>query len=166
LAEEALRWSDQTYLWRPRIMFDEVDHPRNLLSKLHRYPKIHNVVNSLTHRRDFVRACLDLWTKGARFGSYNIVNPGALSTEQIVRCSQQYGLRTALPALWSSDEEFYRTIKAPRASCILDNFKLTNAGIQLRPVQEAIKDSLANWRAPIQNHSNSLMNSPAVRPVQ
>src|SRR6267142_1558714 len=37
LAEEVLRGSDQCYVWRLRIPFDEFDHPRNYLSKLQHY---------------------------------------------------------------------------------------------------------------------------------
>ena len=61
LAEEALAGLGQSYIWRLRIPFDEVDNPRNYLSKVQRYPKVYDNVNSISHRADFVRACLDLW---------------------------------------------------------------------------------------------------------
>src|ERR1051325_2629208 len=83
LAEEALRWCEQTYLWRPKAMFDEFKHPRNFLSQIQTHPRVHDNVNSFTHRGDFVRACLDLWERRAPFGTYNVVNPGALTSRQI-----------------------------------------------------------------------------------
>src|SRR5205814_1895757 len=61
LAEEALAGSPHVYLWRLRIPFDEFDNTRNYLSKVQRYAKVYDNVNSLSHRGDFVNACLDLW---------------------------------------------------------------------------------------------------------
>ena len=49
-------------------------------------------------------------------------------------------------ALWiQNDEEFYKFAKAPRSNCVLDTSKLESAGIHLRPLKEAIIDSLKNW---------------------
>ena len=61
LAEEAIAGIGQSYIWRLRIPFDSVDNPRNYLSKVQRYAKVYDNVNSISHRADFVRACLDLW---------------------------------------------------------------------------------------------------------
>ena len=61
LGEEAIAGVGQSYIWRLRIPFDEFDSPRNYLSKVQRYPKVYDNVNSISHRADFVRACLDLW---------------------------------------------------------------------------------------------------------
>ena len=54
LAEEVLRGSDQCYVWRLRIPFDEFDNPRNYLTKIQRYAKVYDNVNSISHRGDFV----------------------------------------------------------------------------------------------------------------
>jgi len=48
---------------------------------------------------------------------------------------------------WSSDEEFYRVAaKTPRSNCVMDTSKLLSAGIKMRPVEEALEDSLRRWR--------------------
>ncbi len=59
LAEEAIRGVGRSYIWRLRIPFDEEDNARNYLSKVQRYPKVYDNVNSISHRADFARACLD-----------------------------------------------------------------------------------------------------------
>jgi dTDP-4-dehydrorhamnose reductase len=64
LAEEAIAGAGQSYLWRLRIPFDEFDDSKNFLSKIQRYPRVYDNVNSLSHRGDFARACLDLWELG------------------------------------------------------------------------------------------------------
>jgi UDP-glucose 4,6-dehydratase len=47
---------------------------------------------------------------------------------------------------WENDEEFYRVAaKTPRSNCILDASKLLNAGVKIRPVEEALVASLKNW---------------------
>lgn len=147
LAEELLGWSDQKYLWRPRMLFDESDHPRNLLSRIQHYPKVHDTVDSLTHRGDFARACLDLWERGAPFGTYNIVNPGALTGRQIVEAIQTVLHPERRFQFWENDTLFFRhAARGPRAHCILDPSKLLSAGIAMRNVHDALRASLEQWQ--------------------
>jgi len=48
---------------------------------------------------------------------------------------------------WANDDEFYRqAAKTPRSNCVLDVSKLVATGVRLRPVEEALEDSLKNWR--------------------
>ena len=146
LAEEALGQAGQHYIWRLRIPFDQFDNPRNFLSKVQNYAKVYDNLNSLSHRGDFVAACLDLWQKRAPFGIYNVTNPGFVSTRQVVAMIQRL-LKPARPfEFWADDEEFYRVAaKTPRSNCVLDASKLLAAGVTLRPVQEALADALQNW---------------------
>ena len=60
LAEEAIVGVGQSYIWRLRIPFDEWDNSRNYLSKIQRYSKVYDNVNSISHRSDFVQACFEL----------------------------------------------------------------------------------------------------------
>jgi len=146
-AEKALEAFKQIYVMRLRIPFDEQDGPRNYLSKLLRYPKIYDNANSLSHRMDFVNATLDLWQKRAPFGVYNATNPGFVTTREVVRKIQAKLHPNREFQFWESDEEFYReAAKAPRSNCLLDSSKLLNAGVSMRPVEEAIDDALAHWR--------------------
>jgi dTDP-4-dehydrorhamnose reductase len=146
LAEEALGGVGQHFIWRLRIPFDQFDNPRNYLSKVQNYPKVYDNINSLSHRSDFVNACLDLWQMRAPFGTYNVTNPGFVSTRQVVAMLQSI-LKTARPFdFWANDREFYRqAAKTPRSNCVLNVSKLLAAGVKLRPVEEALRDSLQNW---------------------
>jgi dTDP-4-dehydrorhamnose reductase len=146
LGEEAIQGVGRSYIWRLRIPFDQFDNPRNYLSKVQNYSKVYDNINSLSHRRDFVRACLQLWERRAPFGIYNVTNPGAVTTRQVVERLQRVLKLTRKFEFWESDEEFYKVAaKTPRSNCILDVAKLLNAGVKLRPVEEALEDSLANW---------------------
>ena len=90
LGEEAIAGIGQSYIWRLRIPFDEFDNARNYLSKVQRYAKVYDNVNSISHRADFVRACLDLWELRAPFGIYNVTNPGFVTTRQVVALVEKF----------------------------------------------------------------------------
>jgi UDP-glucose 4,6-dehydratase len=147
LAEESIRGIGQNYIWRPRFAFSERDDPRNVLSKLQRFPKMYDTVNSMSHLDDFVRACLDLWDRRAPFGTYNMTNPGAVTTRQVVSMIQRILKPNRHFDYWTDDEESrpYGGA-APRSSCILDVSKLLATGVRMRPVLDAIEDSLRKWQ--------------------
>jgi UDP-glucose 4,6-dehydratase len=160
LAEEALRGHGNCYLWRPRIPFNEQDEPCNLISKLLRYPKIYDSIHSLSHLEDCVRACLDLWELRAPFGIYNVTNPGAISTREIVQMIQRVLKPRRFFEFWLDDEEFYREgARAARSNCILDVAKLLNAGVKMRSVREALADSLNKWSPAAEEPNDALQET-------
>jgi len=147
MGEEAIAGAGQTFIWRLRIPFDEFDGARNYLSKVQRYVKVYDNVNSISHRADFVKACLDLWERRAPFGTYNVTNPGFVTTRHVVELIENILKPGRKFEYWQSDEEFYRVAaRTPRSNCVLDVSKLLATGVKVRPVIEAIEDSLKNWK--------------------
>ena len=105
-------------------------------------------MNSISQVEDFVRACLNLWERRAPFGIYNVVNPGVITTRQVVEMIQRILKPARRFEFWRNDGEFYRFgARTPRSNCILDASKLLAAGVEMRPVEEALEDSLRNWRS-------------------
>jgi dTDP-4-dehydrorhamnose reductase len=146
LGEEAIAGVGQSYIWRLRIPFDEFDNPRNYLTKIQRYPKVYDNVNSISHRADFVRACLDTWRLRAPFGIYNVTNPGWVTTREVIAALEKHLKTGRCFDFWENDEQFYRlAAKTPRSNCVLDVSKLLAAGVKIRPVGEALEDSLKKW---------------------
>ncbi len=146
LAEEAIRGVGDVYLWRPGMPFNERSEPRNFLWRIQNYHKVFDGVNSLSQLDDFVRACLDLWERQAPFGVYNMSNPGAVLTRQVVGMIQRILKPNRRFEFWKDEEEFYHLgAKALRSNCVLDVSKLLVAGVKIRPVEEALEDSLRNW---------------------
>ena len=93
-----------------------------------------------------MRACLDLWERRAPFGTYNVTNPGFVTTRQVVGQIERRLKLTRKFEFWESDEEFYKVAaKTPRSNCVLNVSKLLATGISLRPVEEALADSLTRW---------------------
>jgi UDP-glucose 4,6-dehydratase len=153
LAEESLRAFSSVYIWRPGIVFDEFDEPRNLLSGIQHSAKMDDTVNSFSHRHDFVRACLDLWESCAPFGTYNVVNPGATS----IQCVTYSMARVIRPdrrlEFLRIDDEFARSsTRICHPGCILNDSRIRAAGITMRPLQEALDDSLEKWQ--VAAHAN------------
>lgn len=147
LAEEAISGIGQSFIWRLRIPFDEFDNARNYLTKVQRYAKVYDNVNSLSHRADFVAACLDLWERRAPFGIYNVTNPGFVTTRQVIESIQRILQPKRAFEFWASDEEFYQVAaKTPRSNCVMDTTKLLATGVKMRPVEEALETSLKNWK--------------------
>jgi len=148
LGEEAIAGIGESYIWRLRIPFDEIDNSRNYLSKLQRYPKIYDNVNSVSHRGDFVRACLELWEKRAPFGIYNVTNRGFVTTRQVAALIEKILKPGRKFEFWKDDSEFYRqAAKTPRSNCVMDISRLLAAGVPMRDVHEALEASLKNWQA-------------------
>ena len=147
LGEEAIKGLPSTYVWRLRIPFDEFDNARNYLSKVQRYQKVYDNVNSISHRGDFVRACLDLWQTKAPCGTYNLTNRGFVTTRHVVALIEQVLKPARKFEFWADDDEFYRiAAKTPRSNCVMDLSKLLNAGVKIRPVEEALESALKNWK--------------------
>lgn len=139
--------AEKYYIWRLRIPFDENDNARNYLSKLQRYEKLLNAENSISHLGDFVNACIDCLQKEVPFGIYNIINTGSTTTKEVVKKIKKFRPSKKRFKFWADDEEFYKlAAKTPRSNCVMDNSKLLAAGIKMRSTEEALEDSLKNWR--------------------
>src|SRR6185295_6412932 len=112
---------------------DEFDNARNYLSKVQRYAKAYDNVNSISHRADYVKACLDLWDKRAAFGIYNVTNPGFVTTREVIGLIEKHLKPNRKFEFWDNDEEFYKVAaKTPRSNCVMDVTKLQKAGVKIR----------------------------------
>ncbi len=146
LGEEAIQDVGHSYIWRLRIPFDEFDNPRNYLTKIQRYAKVYNNFNSLSHRGDFVNACLDSWFQKVPFGTYNVTNPGYVSTAEVLEMIKEILKPEREFEFWKSDAEFYTTgAVAARSNCIMDSSKLLKAKIQMPIVHHSLKTALDKW---------------------
>lgn len=146
LAEEGLRSNPQAFVWRAQLPFSHENVEGNLLTRLSKYERVLDQVVSLSQVEDFARACLDLHERDASFGVYNVVNPGAVTTRQVVEAMEQAFGVTGAFEFWKSDEEFYSSdARAHRSAAILDSGKLLRAGVRMPPVQQALKNALLRW---------------------
>jgi len=83
-------------------------------------------------------------------GQYNVTNPGFVTSRRVIALIERV-LRPARKfEFWADDAEFYRLAAlTPRSNCVMDVSKLQAAGVKIRGVEEALADSLKNWKAEV-----------------
>lgn len=146
LGEDILRPYFNCYIWRLRIPFNNVNSPRNYITKLMTYNKLLKAENSISNLDDFVWACVECWARDVPTGIYNVVNTGSVTTEQVIEQIEKVFDRKLNVSYFDSEEEFMQiAAKAPRSNCVLSNDKLTRTGIVMPSVKDALQKSLENW---------------------
>ena len=147
LGEEVLAGTPQLYVWRLRIPFNEVDNPRNYLTKMMRYDRLLDAANSISQLDEFAAATFACWERRVPFGTYNVTNPGHITTREVVDLIRRTGVSQKQFSFFADEAEFMRTAaKTPRSNCVMDSSKLAAAGIRLTEVHEAVERDLRRWR--------------------
>jgi dTDP-4-dehydrorhamnose reductase len=146
LGEEVLGDDPRCYVWRIRLPFNHLDHPRNYLSKLLQYERLLDACNSLSDIDEVVAACHACWTGRLEYGIYHLTNRGSVTTRQIVELMRRHRVTNQRFQFFASEEEFLRVaVRTPRSNCVLDNSKALAAGLHLSPVDEALDRALRYW---------------------
>jgi dTDP-4-dehydrorhamnose reductase len=147
LGEEVLAGHPNVFIWRLRIPFESVDNPRNYLTKLMRYPRLLEATNSISELEEFVAACLACWTGRVPFGTYNVTNPGKVTTHEVVEMIARSGVCRKQFDFFRDESEFMsKAAKTPRSNCVMNSAKLASVGIRLTEVHEAVERDLKAWR--------------------
>jgi dTDP-4-dehydrorhamnose reductase len=147
LGEEVLAGARDCFIWRLRIPFNEVDSPRNYLTKLMRYDRLLEAENSLSQLDEFVRATWECWERRVPFGIYNVTNPGVVTTHEVVDLIRRSGVCRKDFQFFSDEADFMqKAAKTPRSNCVLDSSKLLASGIVMSEVHDAIAKALKNWK--------------------
>jgi dTDP-4-dehydrorhamnose reductase len=146
LGEEVLAGAPSVFVWRLRIPFNEVDNARNYLSKLMRYSTLLEAENSISQLDEFVAATFACWEKRVPFGTYNVTNPGHVTTREVVDLIKKTGVSNKEFKFFTNEAEFMRTAaKTPRSNCVMDSRKLAATGIKLTEVHDAVERDLRRW---------------------
>ena len=148
LGEELLEGARDCFIWRLRIPFNEVDSPRNYLTKVIRYARLLEAENSLSQLDEFVRASWECWEKRVPFAIYNVTNPGSVTTHEVVDLIRKSGVSDKQFQFFTDEADFMqKAAKTPRSNCVLDSSKLAATGIAMSEVHDAIATALRNWKA-------------------
>jgi UDP-glucose 4,6-dehydratase len=145
LAEHFIPQCEKHYICRIRLPFDRFDHHRNYLSKLQRYPKVVRATNSISHRGDFVNACLDLLKIKAPFGTYNVTNPGSVDSAELCDLINRELKLNREFIYWDTQYFEWKVARTPKSNCVLNVDKLLSTGVKIRSIKDAVEDSLKNW---------------------
>lgn len=140
VGSDEVRKNPKHYIWRVRLPFDEFDSPRNYLSKLSKFTEVWDHDNSLSHRGDFAKACLDLWEMRCPWGTYNVMNHGTIHAASVCGMLQDHGIR----------KDFPNIVAGAQGGSKVSIRKLLATGVKMRSVTEAIEESLTNWKPNVQ----------------
>jgi dTDP-4-dehydrorhamnose reductase len=147
LGEEVLAGKPDVYIWRLRIPFNEVDNPRNYLTKLLRYQTLLEATNSISQLEEFVAATFACWEKRVPFGLYNVTNPGQITTHEVVDLIKKTGVSNKDFVFFKDESDFMqKAAKTPRSNCVMDSSKLASVGIQMTEVHAAVERDLRRWK--------------------
>ena len=147
LGEEVLKGAKNCYVWRLRIPFNEEKSPRNYLQKLLNYSSLLEAENSISHIDDYINSCLSSFTQECEPGIYNLTNVGSITTRQAVKWMKEEGVTDKEFNFFENEEDFMaKAAITPRSNCVMDTSKAEKNGIALRPVEEAVRDSLRKMR--------------------
>ena len=146
LGEEILAGVGNCFIWRLRIPFNEVDGPRNYISKMMRYDSLLQATNSLSQLDEFAAAAVACWTRRVPFGAYNLTNPGSVTTKEVVALIKRHGLSQKDFRFFDSEDQFMQlAAKTPRSNCVLDTTKAEQLQLPMRPITEALEIAMKAW---------------------
>ena len=147
LGEEVLAGTPSVYVWRLRIPFNHEENPRNYLTKLMRYKTLLAATNSISQLEEFCAATFACWEKRVPFGTYNVTNPGAITTHEVVEHIKKSGVCPKEYVFFKNEDEFMHVAaKTPRSNCVMNSDKLARTSIKMTEVHEAVSRDLKNWR--------------------
>jgi dTDP-4-dehydrorhamnose reductase len=114
-----------------------------------RYDRLLLATNSISELGEFAGATLACWERHVPFGTYNVTNPGSVTTREVVERIERSGVCRKAFAYFKDEDEFMKAAaKTPRSNCVLDGSKLERAGIRLTEVHEALERALRQWKKP------------------
>ena len=138
-----LEGAENCYIWRLRIPFNEERSPRNYLQKLLNYDSLLEAENSVSHLDEFVQKSIDCFKSEVEPGIYNMTNSGSITTRQVTEWMEEEGVTEKEFKFFEDEDQFMsKAAKTPRSNCVLDTTKAEKAGIGMRPVEEAMRESM------------------------
>lgn len=143
LAEDVItRVNPMAYQFRLRIPFDQHASPRNYLTKCLSYDRLIEVHNSISHREDFVQACLDMVEGAGPPGIYNVVNPGPVYTSDVTSILEMYGHlpKDGAFEFFDNYDAFTSETVAARSNCTLSSDKIESC-VNIRSAEEALHEA-------------------------
>lgn len=129
---------------RLRMPLDGVPGERNFITKITKYAKVINIPNSVSVLDDFLKAGAALIEKGAT-GIFNMTNPGIIDHKTILDMYKEIVDNNYEYELMSLEELEEITV-ARRSNCGLSSKKLESEGVQMRPVEEAVREALVQYK--------------------
>ena len=132
---------------RIRMPIDWQPSPANLIDKLASYRRVIDVINSVTVVEDMVEVFKKLLDEQAS-GIFHVTNPGTIKHKEILEMYKEI-VDPNHTNEWISEVELVTTglAKKTRSNNILQSGNLEKLGIKMRPVHEAVYDTIKKYAA-------------------
>lgn len=145
-AERILSAYDNVLTLRIRMPIDSDPNSRELLGKLLKYTKIISAPNSITVIDDFISVLKVLLERNS-LGMYNVVNPQAITHEEILSMYEDE-FKEKLNKIYISPEDL-ETL-APRSNCVLNTDKLqaelaSHTVEVLKPTNSSLRETITKY---------------------
>ena len=127
-------------------------HPRNFLTKISNYPKVHSVPNSMTVLFDLLPVSLVMAVRGI-LGKYNFVNPGVITHKECLDLHKRCIDPDHNYELLGSKEKLAELIRCGRSNNELSVDKLIKVlvDIYIPPIYESVNEATKRRYFDIQN---------------
>lgn len=143
VSEMALKDFPNVLQLRIRIPIMGKSHPKNLIDKLLRYPKMINAMNSCTVIEDFIPATIELIEMGTT-GIMNMTNPGAMDHKAIMTLYKEIVDPNFVMNFMEAEEQ--EKLCERRSNCVLTSDKREALGVHMPPLEESLRRILQNYK--------------------
>ncbi|MFZ5477481.1 MAG: sugar nucleotide-binding protein [Myxococcota bacterium] len=127
---------------RIRMPIDPAPGPRNLLTKLARYPVVADVENSITVVEDLLAVVAGLVERRAS-GVFHATNPGTMRHAELLELYRRHVDPAHRYTLVGEEELAARgLVRLRRSNCTLADRNLAALGLTLRPVRQAVEEAV------------------------
>jgi len=131
---------------RIRMPIDYTPAPANLITKLASYKKVIDVENSVTIVDDMISVFHQLLEKRAA-GIFHVTNPGTIKHRDIIKMYEDIVDPNHINE-WIEEDDLVKIGLAAkkRSNNFLQSDNLNALGIHMRPVKEALKDTMEKYK--------------------
>ncbi len=144
-ADLVLKTLDNVGIARIRMPIDNVPSPANFITKLFSFKTMVDVENSVTVVEDMIDVFYKLLEKKAN-GIFHVVNPGSIKHREIIEMYKKY-IDPNHVCEWVDEEQLLKQgfVDKKRSNNIMNSENLEKLGIKMRPIHEAVEDSIKQY---------------------
>ncbi|MCC7356945.1 sugar nucleotide-binding protein [Candidatus Uhrbacteria bacterium] len=146
-AELVIAQLENTAVIRLRMPIDSKPSTRNLITKLANYPKIIDVENSVTIIDDLMEVVRAVIAQKAT-GVFHAVNPGSVRHRDIIALYEELVDPNHVNE-WINEQDLVSQglARKARSNNLMQNTRLAEIGINMRPINIALRDAMEKYAA-------------------
>lgn len=144
-ADLALSTLPNVGIARIRMPIDSRPGPSNYITKVANYPKLMEIENSVTILDD-LPATLYALMRARGTGIFHVTNPGTVKLRDLIALYDEL-VDPSHTNEWIREDELVTLglAKRPRSNNVLASERLAELGISMRPVMEALRDTMEKY---------------------